>query len=438
MHHDTGILLRCCIAALALAAGPVAAQSLSKLDQDRGRTMLAQVRSDVEKHYYDPTFRGLDLAARFSAADQRIRQASTIEEIFASVAQVVLELNDSHTYFVPPALTVQVKYGWQMQMVGDSCFVTQVTQGSDAAGQGLRAGDVVISVNGQSPTRKTLWKLLYLYHLLRPQPGLRVLVRSPGEEPRQIDIAAKVRQTSRVIDLTGADGGTDLWILIREAEKEAREQWALYNEIGETVLTWKLAVFDDYDRSVEAGIKRARGRQALILDLRGNGGGDESALLALVGSFFKTDVAIGNLRRRSGAEPLKAKGSGDKAYLGKLVVLVDSESGSASEVFARTIQITRRGTVIGDRTAGAVMRSRTFGHLAGQERAIYYATSVADATVTLSDGGTLEGEGVTPDELLLPSSQDITAGRDPVLSRAAALVGVAITAEEAGRLTRQP
>jgi len=243
--------------------------------------MLAQVRSDVEKHYYDPTFRGLNLAARFGAADQRIRQASTIEEIFASVAQVVLELNDSHTYFVPPALTVQVKYGWQMQMVGDTCFVTQVTQGSDAAGQGLRAGDVVISVNGQSPTRKTLWKLLYLYHLLRPQPGLRVMVRSPGEEPRQIDIAAKVRQTSRVIDLTGADGGTDLWILIREAEKEAREQRALYNEIGETVLTWKLAVFDDYDRSVETGLKRARGRQALILDLRGNGGGDERALLHL-------------------------------------------------------------------------------------------------------------------------------------------------------------
>jgi len=88
--------------------------------------------------------------------------------------------------------------------------------------------------------------------------------------------------------------------------------------------------------------------------------------------------------------------------------------------------------------AAGPVAAQTFGHLAGQERASNYATSVADATVTLSDGGTLEGEGVTPDELLLPSSQDITAGRDPVLSRAAALVGVAITAEEAGRLTRQP
>ncbi len=57
--------------------------------------------------------------------------------------------------------------------------------------------------------------------------------------------------------------------------------------------------------------------------------------------------------------------------------------------------------------AAGPVAAQTFGHLAGQERAIYYATSVADATVTLSDGRTLEGEGVTPDELLLPSSQDL-------------------------------
>lgn len=418
------------------AIPPAAAQSLGKLDRERGRAMLAQVRSDIEKHYYDPTFRGIDLGSRFDAADQRIRQAKTIEEVFASVAQVALELNDSHTYFVPPALTVQVQYGWEMQMVGDTCFVTRVKPGSDAAAQGLRVGDAILSVNGQVPTRETLWKLLYLYHLLRPQPGLRIMARSSGDAPRQIDVAAKVRQKHKVIDLTGTDGGTDIWNLIREAESEASAHISRYEEIGRDLMIWEFAVFDHFDRRVEDGMKRARGRQALVLDLRGNAGGDERALLELLGHFFKTDVKIGDLRRRTGIEPLMAKGRGEKAYPGKLLVIVDSQSGSASEVFARTIQITGRGTVIGDRTAGSVMRSRTFNHKSGVERAIFYATSVADASVTMSDGSELEGKGVIPDELLLPSSQDLAAGRDPVLARAATLLGSPMTAEAAGRILR--
>ena len=121
-------------------------------------------------------------------------------------------------------------------------------------------------------------------------------------------------------------------------------------------------------------------------------------------------------------------------FSGRIIAIVDSESGSAAEIYARLLQIEKRGTVLGDRTSGAVMTSRIFPHQAGIGQVAQFFTSITIGDVRMSDGSSLERTGVQPDELLLPTAVDLAAERDPVLARAVALAGGSLTAAAAGKL----
>jgi carboxyl-terminal processing protease len=180
---------------------------------------------------------------------------------------------------------------------------------------------------------------------------------------------------------------------------------------------------------------RAASHQALVLDLRGNGGGSVEALRELVSRCFDHDVVVAVETRRDGKGAPTIARPAKNPFNGRLIVLVDSQSASAAEMFARIAQIEKRGLVLGDITAGAVMRSRLISHRAdSMSSTAFYGTSVTVADVRMSDGGSLEKTGVEPDEIVLPSPADLAAGRDPVLARAVELAGASLTPEEAGRL----
>ncbi len=80
------------------------------------------------------------------------------------------------------------------------------------------------------------------------------------------------------------------------------------------------------------------------------------------------------------------------------------------------------------------MTSRQFGHTVGIGAMAFYGASITVSDVRMADGGSLEKTGVVPDELALPSPDDLAASRDPVLARAVALAGGDITPEQAGAL----
>lgn len=406
------------------------AQSMERPRQ-YGRMMLDMIKSDIKKNYYDAQFHGIDIEVRFKAAAERIKTAPNHGQINAIIAQTLVDFNDSHTYFLPDGGFLDVEHGWRMQIIGDKCFVTAVKPGSDAEAKGLKVGDQVWSVNGYEPTRENLWKIQYYYFSLNPRPGMRVIVERPNGQ-QQFDVRAKVKLDKEGIIKYSRIYDDDDVFQIEASEKKERLRRHKIVELSKDAVVWKVPEFDLTEGEVADKMDKVKKYQSLILDMRGNSGGAEVTLVKLLSYFFDHDVKIGDMKRRKEMKPLVVKKRSNNLFSGKLIVLIDSESGSAAELFARVVQLEKRGEVLGDRSAGAVMRSQLYYHEAGLDQVLTFAVSITDADIIMTDGKSLEHTGVVPNELLLPASADMAATRDIVLARAAALVGIELTAEKAG------
>ena len=392
--------------------------------------VLKVIKDDIKKNYYDPEFHGIDIEARFNAAREKLKTTDNAGQFMAIIAQTLLDFDDSHLFFVPPGRSNRTDYGWEMQSIGDGIYISAVKPGSDAEAKGLKQGDKVLSVNGLQPTRDNLWKIDYLFKALRPQPGLKLAVQSPDGKQQEVVAMAKIKQGKQIMNLTDTIDANEYR---RQAEDEDHLDRSRYVEVGDDLLIWKLPTFAVDPASIDFMMGRVRKHKALVLDLRGNGGGYVETCQVLVGAFLDKEIQIAETKGRKETKPMKSKHAGNP-YTGKLIVLVDSRSASASEIFARTIQLQKRGVIAGDRSAGAVMRAIHYPHQLGLDTIIPYGVSVTDADLIMPDGKSLEKTGVIPDEPVLPTAADLAARRDPVLTRAAALAGIKIDPEKAGAM----
>jgi C-terminal processing protease CtpA/Prc len=411
-----------------LVSVPVWPQQFSKADRDLVRAMLRDVATDVRKNYYDPKFHGIDWDAKVRQAQENIEKADSRDAAVSEIAALLDSLDDSHTSLTLPPRSYVHDYGFKMKMVGDRCYIVRVRSDTDAEKKGLKAGDEILSVNDHPVSRKTFWRIRYIYDYLRPQLGLRLTLRGDDATPRILEVMAKAHP-STVMNYSQLQGVNQI---AQDRDAQGQLLQPRYFDRGDDLLVVRLPEFDLSALVVDSVLGKMRKHKGVVLDLRGNPGGYLATLERLLGGMFETDRKIYDRATRTSTKPFSISGRHHGAYTGRLVVLVDSDSASASEIFARVVQLEKRAFVLGDRTSGMVMEARFFQHQAFLASLAYYGASVTEADLVMTDGKSLEHVGVEPDFIVLPTSQDLAARRDPALAKAAGLVGAKLSPEEAG------
>lgn len=426
-HIKTILRLTCFGLLLVLFLAPVGnAQSFDSIEKERMKGILKIVKSEIKKYYYDPEFHGIDVDARFLAAEEKLKAATSTTQSLGIIAQVVIDFNDSHLFLMPPSTGWSVDYGWRATFSGDKCIITDVKPKSDAEAKGIKPGDQILAIGNFRVNRKEMWKVLYYYNTISKRKGMNLTVLAPNAaEPRTLDITSEMKQGQRVITFNTYFRFDDDFY----NEENDKHRFIKVGDIN----IWRMPGWDFLASDAGAMIARVKNGSSIIMDLRGNGGGYVEGLEEIAGYFVEKDTQIAELKGRKKMDPQKARSKGENRYKGKLVVLIDSESASASEVFARFVQLEKLGVVMGDVSSGAVMQSRTYDQQMGTDNIVPFAISITNADVIMGDGKSLEHVGVTPDELIIPTPADIAAGRDPVMVRAVEFLGGKVDPIVAGK-----
>ena len=410
-----------------LLLGTPPQDGLSDYNREAGLIMLQQVRRDIERYHFDPHFKGVNLDTVFGQARQQIQQAKNNSEVFRALAAATRAFQDSHTRFLAPRRGYAFDYGWEMMPVGQACLIKHVRAGSDGELKGLKRGDRLLAIDDTPISRATMSAWRYLLWSIEPRNRLTLTVAAPDGSPRKIEIATKITPREHNIDLA-----RDFNLLARKHADLELKRRSKFKEYGD-VFVWKLQTFAGDKDDLREGIRRTHGYTKLILDLRGNSGGYEEAFLELLSVLMGKDTKAGILRAREGSKPVVAELRGHKPWKGQLFVLVDGLSASASEILATVVQQQARGYVLGDRTAGAVQRSIVRTERVGAGPTVYYGMQVAVSEWEFENGRKLEGVGMVPDFLLIPTQEDIASLRDPVMAMALKQAGQVVDPATLGR-----
>jgi len=331
-----------------------------------------------------------------SAVDQQALRQGAIDGVIEA-------LNDAHTIYIDPesyALGVDIISG-EFQGIGarvrqdaatGEIVIVAPFRDSPAEIAGIRSGDVVLAVDGESTQG---WTDDEAVRRIRGPEGTEVTlsVRHSNGETEDITVTRDtiVIPTVFTRPLEDADGNVVSDLAYVELEQITEK----------TVPDLRTTVADMSDQ----------GYRGIVLDLRRNPGGSLSATID-VADLFLEDGRILTQVDREGNETTYDAHPGDAGEDIPLVILVGPGSASGAEVIAGALRDHQRAILVGETTFG----KGSVNHL--RELSDGGAIYITIARWLTPNGEQIEGIGLAPDIQVTPSEEDIEADRDVQLYRA--------------------
>lgn len=364
--------------------------STRQLSLSQAMTLFREVCVKIQSHYVDPPDwkklvqfgnRNLEVALRDSnftganrlqvpeqdtdrfvrylfqrTSEEQIADRNSAEQLVQSLAQVgesqlgipavssVLEyvcgatnsLDQYSTFLTPEQLDDVysqiegnfVGLGIELKSSNGSLLITNVIRGGPADKAGIQASDRIIEVDNNSMEDISTDKAA---DLLKGEQGsvVQVVVQSVDGSTRRLNVR---RERVEVPSVEGT----------RMLDEQAGIAYMRLTSFQKTT-----------SRDVDAALWSLlrQGMQSLIIDVRGNPGGLLTQSVEIADKFV-TDGTIVSTRGRSPREDFDYKAHRTGTWRVSLVVLIDEDSASASEIFAGAIHDHRRGTIVGKRSYG--------------------------------------------------------------------------------------
>jgi len=221
-----------------------------------------------------------------------------------------------------------VGLGIELKADGETLRIVRVIPKSPADEGGMRAGDQIVSVDGQ-PTKDLSTD--QAANLLQGVEGsiVELVVTAPSELPRQLSIRR------RRVEVPSIDNARII----------DRENGVAYLQL----VCFQKTTCRDLDTALWD--LHRQGMRRLIMDLRGNPGGLLVTAVEVSDRFVERGIIV-STRGRSVQEDFTYSAHIAGTWRVPLVVLIDRDSASAAEIFAGAIRDHRRGTIVGARSYG--------------------------------------------------------------------------------------
>ncbi|WP_367874792.1 S41 family peptidase [Luteolibacter sp. Populi] len=259
--------------------------------------------------------------------------------------------------------------GLTLGLRDDGIYVSNVSPGSPASRAGLLPGSGIKEVDG-----KPVPEFSPLLDSLRKPPGMKTVMKVKSvaqSQPITVEMVHMAVEDRAVTDARLLEDGTTGYIRLASFMGNcAREMEAALDELED------------------------KGMKHLILDLRGNPGGDLHQTVQILGFFVPPDTAVVTTQGRGGVvqgDPLKTPERQRRTREYPIRVLIDKMSASASELTSGALQDLKRAVIVGETSYGKGSVQNIIPMGGGT------MLRLTIATYHTPSGKTPHGKGITPD-----------------------------------------
>jgi C-terminal processing protease CtpA/Prc len=371
---------------------------------------------------------GLDWDAQYFAYLPKVVATKSTAEYYRVLGEFYAQLHDGHTGVIPPREVANLS-GWPAittALVEDRVFVNE---GRDPAlkDRGVVHGVEIIAVDGV-PVREY---------------GEKNIAPRIGASTKQ-DLDARTFENSLLgglvakpvaLTLRSAEGTVVEVTLPRlsqaDSNKLPRTPWKRfeYKVLAGNIAYVALRTFSDNALvgDFDGAFAEIRKADALILDVRNNGGGSSNIGWSILGYLTDRPFSGSQWRTRDYKPSYRAWGMPEKwygqpasvqsphgpdPYRKPVVVLTNAHTYSAAEDFAVVFDAMKRGKIVGEPTGGSTGQPLSFPLPGGG------SARVCTKHDRYPDGREFVGVGIQPNILVRPTIEDFRAGRDTVLDAA--------------------